>query len=311
MSMRNELKLFAGNANKPIAEDIAKFLKTGLAPISLRKFADGEVFVKIEDNVRGADCFVIQPTSPHVNENLMELLIIIDALKRASAGRITAVMPYYGYARQDRKDQPRVPITAKLVADLLTTAGANRVITMDLHVDQIQGFFSIPVDHLYAFPVFQDYLSGIDFDLFVSPDVGGVARTRGIARRMEKEIAIIDKRRSGPNQCEVINVIGNIEGKSLVIYDDILDTGGTIINASRALMDQGAKEVRVICVHGLFSSSPYKKFLESPIKEVAVTNSICQNFPQDSKFRLFNVAPLIGEAIKRIHEDLSVSSLFI
>ncbi len=306
-----ELRVFGGNANQPLASDICSYLDIELAPIEIRHFSDGETFVQIKDNVRGMDCFIVQPTSSDVNSNLMELLIIIDALKRASAGRITAVMPYYGYARQDRKDQPRVPITAKLVADLLTAAGAQRIITMDLHVDQIQGYFNIPVDHLYAAPVFIDnYLSKIDFDLMVSPDTGGVARTRAIAKRMKKSIVIIDKRRHSPNHSEVLNVIGDVKDKSLVIYDDILDTCGTVINSSDALLAAGAKAVRVVGVHGVLSKNAFEKLDASSILEIAITNSIEQK-KSSRKLKVFNVSSLIGEAILRIHTNTSVSSLFV
>ena len=311
MCKDDELRIFSGNSNIPLAKNIASYLKIELSPMDVNHFADGEIFVQIKNNVRGRDCFVIQSTSPNVNTNLMELLIIIDALKRASAGRITAVLPYYGYARQDRKDKPRVPITAKLVADLISSAGTSRVLTMDLHIDQIQGFFNIPVDHLYAVPVFiEEYLKKIKFNVFASPDIGGVARTRAVAKRMKKQIVIIDKRRHTPNKCEVLNIIGNVKGKSIVIYDDILDTCGTVINATNALIANGAKEVRVVGVHGVFSKNEQNRLAKSKIKEVAITNSIAQKDIYD-KVKVFDVAPLIGEAILRIHRNKSVSSVFI
>ena len=304
--MYNELKLFTGTSNIPLAEHIAKYLE-----MEIKRFSDGEIFVQIPTFIRGSDCFVIQSTSTPGNENLMELLIIIDAMRRASAGRITAVIPYYGYARQDRKDKPRVPITSKLVANLLTVAGADRILTMDLHVDQIQGFFDIPLDHLYAAPVFiEEYLKEADFDLFVSPDVGGVARTRAIAQRTGRDIAIIDKRRYAANKSEVMNVIGDVKGKKLVIYDDILDTGGTAINATKALLEKGAKEVTYLAVHGVFSSNALERLEASPIKEIITTNTIFHK-SHIKKLKILDVAPLFGEAISRIHENKSISTLFI
>ncbi len=306
-----QLKIFSGTANKPLAEHIAGYLHTELTAMEIKRFADRETFVQIPNFIRGSDCFVIQPTSTPVNENLMELLIIIDALKRASAGRITAVIPYYGYARQDRKDKPRVPITSKLVANLITEAGANRILTMDLHVDQIQGFFDIPLDHLYAAPIFiNEYLKHQDYDLFVSPDVGGVARTRAIAQRMGKDIAIIDKRRYAANKSVVMNIIGRVKNKRLMIFDDILDTGGTAINAAKALMAKGAIDVKYLSVHGVFSGDALKRLEESPISEIVVSNTIFQR-EQIRKLKILDVAPIFGEAISRIHNNESISSLFI
>ena len=308
----SELNAYSGNSNLPLSKEICDYMGIDLSPIEIKKFADGETFVKIPDSVRGGDCFVIQSTSPNVNENVMELLLIIDALKRASAERITAVIPYFGYARQDRKDQPRVPISAKLVANLLTIAGADRVLTMDLHVDQIQGFFDIPMDHLYAAPVFiEEYLKNKDYDLLVSPDIGGVARTRGLAKRLGKDIAIIDKRRRKHNQSEVMNIIGNIKGKRLILYDDIMDTGGTAVNAARALMEKGAVEVNFLAVHGLFSGPCYERLKKSVINEVATTNSIRQKNDLNGKIKIYSVAKIFGESIMRIHENKSISSLFV
>lgn len=308
---KTKLKIFSGTSNKPLAENIAKYLHTELSPMEIKRFADGEIFVQIPNFVRGSDCFVIQSTSTPVNENLMELLIIIDALRRASAGRITAVIPYYGYARQDRKDKPRVPITSKLVANLITEAGANRILTMDLHVDQIQGFFDIPLDHLYAAPIFIDeYLKKQDYDLFVSPDVGGVARTRSIAKRMGKDIAIIDKRRYAANESVVMNIVGDVKGKRLMIFDDILDTGGTAIHAAEALLNEGAIEVKYLSVHGVFSNNALDKLSKSPISEIVISNTILQK-EQIKKLKILDVAPIFGEAISRIHNNESISSLFI
>ena len=306
-----QLKVFSGTSNRVLAENIAKYLNMELADMEIRRFADGETFVQIPNFIRGSDCFVIQSTSTPANENIMELLIMIDALKRASAGRITAVIPYYGYARQDRKDKPRVPITSKLVANLITEAGANRILTMDLHVDQIQGFFDIPLDHLYAAPIFIDeYLKKQDYDLFVSPDVGGVARTRAIAQRMGKDIAIIDKRRYAVNKSVVMNVIGKIKNKRLMIFDDILDTGGTAINAAKALLAGGATDVKYLSVHGVFSNKALERLERSAISEIVVSNSIFQR-EQIKKLKILDVAPIFGEAISRIHSNESISSLFI
>ena len=306
-----QLKIFSGLSNRVLAEHIAKYLNMELTDMEIRRFSDSETFVQIPNFIRGSDCFVIQSTSTPANENIMELLIMIDALKRASAGRITAVIPYYGYARQDRKDKPRVPITSKLVANLITEAGANRVLTMDLHVDQIQGFFDIPLDHLYAAPIFiNEYLKKQDYDLFVSPDVGGVARTRAIAQRMGKDIAIIDKRRYAANKSVVMNVIGKVKNKRLMIFDDILDTGGTAINAAKALLANGAIDVKYLSVHGVFSNKALERLERSPISEIVVSNTIFQR-EQIKKLKVLDVAPIFGEAISRIHSNESISSLFI
>lgn len=312
-SRYKKLRIFTGNANPALATEICDYLGLPLGTSAVCHFSDGEVQVRIEENVRGADVFVIQPTSQPVNEHLMELLIMIDALRRASARRITAVMPYYGYARQDRKTRAREPITAKLVANLLTAAGARRVITMDLHAGQIQGFFDIPVDHLPAGPILAEYLMRIKLEdvIVVSPDVGGVTRARDIAERISAPLAIIDKRRPEPNVAEVTNVIGPVQGKTAVVIDDIIDTAGTITKGAAALLDYGAKAVYVACTHPVLSGPACKRLEESVIKEVIGTNTIA--VPSEkmiSKLKIFSVAPLLGEAIIRVHEDLSVSKLF-
>ncbi|MBO8127786.1 MAG: ribose-phosphate pyrophosphokinase [Peptococcaceae bacterium] len=308
-----KLKLFSGNANTALAREICDYLGVPLGDSSVSRFSDGEIKVRINENVRGADVFVIQPTCHPINENLMELLVMIDAIRRASARRITAVIPYYGYARQDRKTRAREPITAKLVANLLTAAGARRVITMDLHAGQIQGFFDIPVDHLVAVPILAGYLrqSHLENVVVVSPDVGGVVRARDLAERIGAPLAVIDKRRPEPNVAEVTNVIGPVEGKTAVVLDDIIDTAGTITKGAAALLDYGAREVYACCSHPVLSGPAYERLQESVIKKVIVTNTIPlrQDVNRD-KFRVLSVAPLLGEAIIRVHEDLSVSKLF-
>lgn len=312
-SRYKKLKIFTGNANPALANEICDYLGVPLGSCSVTHFSDGEVQVRIEENVRGADVFVIQPTSQPGNEHLMELLIMIDALRRASARRITAVMPYYGYARQDRKTRAREPITAKLVANLLTAAGARRVITMDLHAGQIQGFFDIPVDHLPAGPILAEYIkrSNLQNIVVVSPDVGGVTRARDIAERISAPLAIIDKRRPEPNVAEVTNVIGPVQGKTAVLIDDIVDTAGTITKGAAALLEIGATEVYVACTHPVLSGPACQRLEESVIKEIIATNTIA--VPPEkmiSKLKILSVAPLLGEAIIRVHEDLSVSKLF-
>ncbi|MCP9438534.1 MAG: ribose-phosphate pyrophosphokinase [Nitrospira sp.] len=312
--MNRELKIFSGNANLPLAQEICGYLGQKLGEATVSSFSDGEIRVKIEENVRGADVFVVQSCCHPVNDSLMELLIIIDALKRSSANRITAVIPYFGYARQDRKDQPRVPITAKLVADLITTAGADRVLTMDLHAGQIQGFFNVPVDHLYAMPVLLEYIQKQKFDdlVLVSPDAGGVERARAFAKRVQATLAIIDKRREGPNQAQVMNIIGDVKGKSVLLLDDMIDTAGTIVQGAQACADQGAREVWTACTHAVLSGPALDRLRDSCITQVVTTNTI----PLQGKDRVcpklyqLSVAPLLGEAIRRIHEDESVSSLF-
>lgn len=311
--MNGELKIFSGNSNLPLAEKIANAADIKLGSIEVLKFADGETRVTIAENVRGKDCFIIQSTCPPVNENVMELLIIIDALKRASAGRITAVIPYYGYARQDRKVEPRVPITSKLIANLITAAGANRVLTVDLHAGQIQGFFDIPVDHLYATPVFLEYFKNIDNTTVVSPDAGGVERARAFAKRINAELAIVDKRRSGPNFSEVMNLIGDVSKKKTIIVDDIIDTAGTIVQVAGLLREKGATEVVAVCTHAVLSGNAKEKIEKSQIQKVITTDTIPQEFRSAStkKFVVLSVSKLLAEAIKRIHTSQSVSSLFV
>jgi ribose-phosphate pyrophosphokinase len=274
------------------------------------RFSDGESRISIEDNVRGSDVFIIQPTTPPVNESVMELLIIIDALRRASAGRITAVMPYYGYARQDRKSEPRVPITSKLIANLITAAGANRVLALDLHAGQIQGFFDIPVDHLYAAPVFLEYFKDRSNTVVVSPDAGGVERARAFGKRMNSELAIVDKRRPRPNQSEVLNLIGDVEGKRAVIVDDMVDTAGTIVQVAALLKKKGAKEVICVCTHAILSGDAKEKIEKSEISKIITTDTIYHK-QLPPKILKLSVAGLLADAIKRIHANESVSSLFV
>jgi ribose-phosphate pyrophosphokinase len=291
---------------------MAQFLETELGDCEITQFSDGEIFVKINENVRGVDVFIVQPTFPPA-ENLLELLIMIDAASRASASRITAVLPYYGYARQDRKDQPRVAISAKLVANLITVAGANRVLTVDLHAGQIQGFFDIPLDHLFASPVIIDYFKGLEIkDLtVVSPDMGSVQMARAVAKRLEAPLALVDKRRPKPNVSEVMNVIGEVEGRNLIILDDLVDTGGTIVEAAAALRAKGAKEIYVGCTHGILSGNALERIQKSPITELVITNTVpLADGKKADKVRILSVAPLLGEAIRRIHNGESVSSLF-
>jgi ribose-phosphate pyrophosphokinase len=309
------MKLVAGNSNRPLAEAIAAYLKTTLAKCVVRRFADMEIFVEVQENVRGEDVFVIQSTSAPANDHLMELLILIDALRRASARRITAVVPYFGYARQDRKPGPRTPISAKLVANMIDRAGADRVATLDLHAGQIQGFFDIPTDNLFAAPVMvQDIRDTFDTDnlIVVSPDVGGVVRARGLAKRIDAPLAIIDKRRERPGDSEVMNVIGNVAGRTCLLVDDIVDSGGTLINAAEALLDKGANEVTAYITHGVLSGGAVARVTGSRLKELVITDSI---LPSDSvenahNIRVLPIAPLLGEAIARTAEEKSVSSLF-
>ena len=312
--MNRELKIFSGNANPSLAQEIAVYLGQKLGEATVSSFSDGEVRVKIDENVRGADVFVVQSCCQPVNDSLMELLIIIDALKRSSANRITAVVPYFGYARQDRKDQPRVPITAKLVADLITTAGADRVLSMDLHAGQIQGFFNVPVDHLYALPVLLDYIvkKKISDLVVVSPDAGGVERARAFAKRLQANLAIIDKRREGPNQAQIMNIIGDVQGKSVLLLDDMIDTAGTIVQGAQACLDHGAREVITACTHAVLSGPALDRLQASCLSQVVVTNTIPLRGKELAcpKLHQLSVAPLLGEAIRRIHEDESVSSLF-
>ena len=313
--MPDELKLFTGNANIQLAKDIAEYLGIKVGDATVGTFSDGEINVKINENVRGTDVFVLQPTSSPVNNHLMELLIMMDAFRRASARRITAVMPYYGYARQDRKVQPRVPITSRLVADLITAAGADRVVTVDLHAGQIQGFFDIPVDNLFATPVLLDYLKTKDMDnpVVISPDAGGVERARAFSKRFGSSIAIIDKRRSAPNVAEVMNIIGDVKGRDALLLDDMIDTAGTITQAVTAIKAHGAKRVMAACTHAVLSGPAISRLNGSTLDEVVVTNTIAMDNKsrECSKLKVLTVAPLLGEAIKRIHEEASVSSLFV
>jgi len=312
--MAYELKLITGNANRPLAEEIARDLRIPLADAEVSRFSDGEVFVQINENVRGADVFVIQPTCPPVNDNLMELLVMIDALKRASARRITAVLSYYGYARQDRKVQPRVPITAKLVADLITAAGCQRLLALDLHAGQIQGFFDIPVDHLFAAPVMIDYLGKKDLTdpVVVAPDAGGVERARAMAKRIRAGLAIIDKRREGTNVSVFMHLIGEVKGKDVVVIDDMIDTGGTLLQAVDALKREGARRILACGVHPVLSGPAIARIEGSALEEVIVTNSIPVGpEKRNKKITVLTVAPLLAEAIRRIHAEESVSGLFV
>ena len=307
------IKVLNCNANKELAKDIAFNLGIPVGDAQVSTFSNGEIGVSINESIRGSDVFVVQSTSTPVNDNLMELLIMIDALKRASAGRINAVIPFYGYARQDRKSKSREPITAKLVANLIEAAGADRVITMDLHAPQIQGFFDIPVDHLYASPLIVNYFINKKLDdiVVVSPDVGGVTRARSLATKLDAPLAIIDKRRPKPNVSEVMNIIGDITNKDCIIIDDIVDTAGSIVNAAKALKDMGAKEIYVACSHPVLSGPAFERIRDSVIKELIVTNTIPlpAGKPVD-KIKVLSVAPLFAEAIKRIYEGLSLSKLF-
>ncbi len=316
--MPGNLVLTAGNANRKLAQEIAEALGTRLAEAEVSQFSDGEVFVQVNENVRGADVFVIQPTCPPVNQNLMELLIMIDALRRASAFRITAVIPYYGYARQDRKVQPRVPITAKLVADLITAAGTQRVLTMDLHVGQIQGFFNIPVDHLFAAPVLLQYFQqrlaehAWEDPVVVAPDAGGVERSRAFAKRLGTSLAIMDKRRTGANETRIMHVIGDVRNRDVILLDDIIDTAGTIVQAVSALREEGARRILASCTHAVLSGQAVERLEKSEIAEVVVTNTIpLREDQQSKKITVLSVAPLLAEAIHRIHTETSVSSLFV
>ncbi len=313
--MSQDLVLFSGNSNPELAQSIAKHLNLPLGNAVVRNFSDGEIWVEVEENVRGRDCFIIQSTSHPVNRNIMELLIMVDALKRASARRITAVIPYYGYARQDRKSAPRTPISAKLVADILTTAGTQRVLTMDLHAGQIQGFFNIPVDNLFAMPVMIKHLQPLcDSDtIIVSPDAGGTERARAYAKRLDTALAIIDKRRTGPNVADVMHIIGDVKGKRAVIVDDMVDTAGTLTKGVEALLKHGARSVIACATHGVLSGPAIQRIEESPIESLVVTDSIplSPEAQACSKIKVLSVAELLAEAIKRISEEASVSSLFI
>ena len=311
-----ELKIFAGSAHPDLSREIAGVLGMSLGRACLKRFSDGEVSFQIDENIRGTDVFVVQPTSTPVDEHLVELCVMIDAFRRSSAARITAVIPYYGYARQDRKDKPRVPISAKLVANLLSAAGTNRVLTMDLHKAQIQGFFDIPVDHLFAAPVFIDYLAKLDDGAvvtIVSPDAGGVERARAYAKRLNAELAIIDKRRSEDGHAEVLHVVGEVRDRVCIIQDDIVDTAGTLHQASRALSDNGAARVYACAVHGVLSGPALQRIEDSTLEQLIVTNTIPlrAELAQSSKIQVLSVAKLLGKAIESIHQETSVSSLFV
>lgn len=312
--MKNNILIFSGNSNKALTNDICKFLKVKLADASIDHFSDGEIRIKLNANVRGHDVFVVQPTCAPSNENLMELLIMIDALKRASAQRITAVLPYFGYARQDRKDQPRVPITAKLVANLLTVAGADRVLTIDLHAGQIQGFFDIPLDHLFAFTIFSEYIKKLKLDdnlVIVSPDVGGIKTARAYAKRLKCSLAIVDKRRVNDRQAEVMHIMGDVKGKNAVITDDMVATAGSLVEAVDAIKKAGAKDVYAMITHAVLCGPAIERLKKSHLKELVVTDTI--PLPEEKKLsniKVLSVASLLGEAIKRIHDEESISVLF-
>jgi ribose-phosphate pyrophosphokinase len=310
----SNMKIFSGSANLPLAQEICDHLGVPLGKVKLKRFSDGEVAFQILENVRGQDVFIVQPTSPPVAETLVELLVMIDAFKRASARRITAVLPYYGYARQDRKDKPRVPISSKLVGDLLTAAGTHRLLTMDLHADQIQGFFNIPVDHLYATPVLIKALKEMQLDnlCIVSPDSGGVERARFYAKYLKANLAIIDKRRVGDNEAEVMNIVGDVGGRNVVIVDDLIDTGGTIVNATMEMRRKGALRLFAAATHGVLSGPAIQRLQASEFEAVFITNTIPLS-PERRipKIKVLSVAPILAEAIKSIHEETSVSRLFV
>lgn len=313
--MKRELKIFSGNGNPRLAKAICDYLRVPLGDMKLVRFSDGEIYVQVLENVRGTDVFVIQPTCVPVNEHLMELLLAVDAFKRSSAARITAVIPYYGYARQDRKDKPRVPISAKLVADLLQAAGVDRVLTMDLHAPAIQGYFDLPVDHLLAAPVLLDWIAEQRYPdlMIVSPDAGGVERARFYAKRLEADLAIIDKRRVEANVAKTMNVIGDVSGRTCVIIDDIIDTAGTFVGSVRALREQGANSVVGCFTHAVLSGPAIERLDGADLERIAVTDTIPQTHASEAcdKIRVLSVAPLLGEAIARIHSNSSVSSLFV
>ncbi|MBI5056001.1 MAG: ribose-phosphate pyrophosphokinase [Nitrospirae bacterium] len=313
--MPSGIQLFTGNSNRALAKEIADVLKISVGDATVSTFSDGEIMVQINENVRGSDVFVVQSTCMPVNSSIMELLLMIDALRRASAARITAVIPYYGYSRQDRKAQPRVPISARVVADLLNATGVNRVLTIDLHAGQIQGFFDIPVDHLYSAPVLADYVKKeyLNNIVVVSPDAGGVERARAFAKRLDATLAIIDKRREKANVSQVMHVIGDVKDKSAILFDDMIDTAGTITQAAAAIKANGAKRVVAACAHAVLSGPALERINESVLEEVIITNTIpaCDKKEKCKKLTTLSVAPLLGEAIKRIHEETSISSLFL
>ena len=309
------MKLLSGTSNKPLSKSIAKFLKSKLVNSSIRNFSDGEIYVELNENIRGNSIFIIQSISSPANDNLMELLLCIDALKRSSAKNITAVIPYFGYARQDRKVAPRTSISAKVVSNLITEAGANRVLTVDLHAGQIQGFFDVPVDNLFTTPLFSRYIKKKLKDkkiICVSPDVGGVQRTRGLATKLKADLAIIDKRRPAPGKSEVMNIIGNVKNKTCIIVDDIIDSGGTIVNAAKALKENGATDVYVFITHAVLSNDATEKIKKSKIKKLIITDTIdnSKKIKNNSKIEVLSIASLMAEAIKRISNSTSVSDLF-
>lgn len=308
-----KLKLFSGNANIALAKSVAHHLHIPLGKAYVGRFPDGEIEIKVLENVRGTDCFIVQPTSEPANENLMELLLLMDALRRASASRITPVIPYFGYGRQDRKAQPRVPISSKLVSNLITVAGADRVLTMDLHAAQIQGFFDIPVDHLYANPVLIDYFKKKKLKdvVVVSPDAGGVERARAFAKRLDFDLAIIDKRRTSSTETDVMHVVGEVGGKTCLIIDDLVDTAGTLVKSANALKHNGARTVYAAAAHGVLAGPAIERIEKSPIVELVITDSISLNGKKSGKIKVLSVAPLLGEAIRRIHEEKTVSGLFV
>lgn len=311
--MNKTAAIFTGNSNPELAKEIIKYLKMPLGKATVGTFSEGEISVKIQENVRGKDVFVVQSTSPPPNKNMMELLILIDALRRASAKRITAVLPYFGYARQDRKDQPRVPITAKLVANLLTTAGADRILTVDLHAGQIQGFFDIPLDHLFAVTTFVDYFKTLKVKniVVVSPDVGGIKMARAYAKRLEAPLAIVDKRRISTEAIEVMNILGEVKGKNVVIVDDLVATAGSLVEAASVLKKAGAKDIYATVTHPVLSGPAIKRIDNSAIKKLFITDTIpVDDGKKNKKIKILSIAPLLGEAIKRIHNEESVSSLF-
>jgi len=314
-AMYGEIKIFGGRANPSLTREICEYLNVTQGNSTAFNFSDGETFCQIDENVRGSDVFIVQPTCRPVNENLMELLILLDAFKRSSASRVTAVLPYYGYARQDKKDQPRVPITAKLVADLISRAGADRVLTMDLHAAQIQGFFDVPVDHMFAAPVLLDAIRELAIPelVIVSPDAGGVERARAIAKRLEAGLAIVDKRRTAPNVAEIMHIIGDVNGRNVLILDDIVDTAGTLTKTVDALAAQGAQRILAAGVHGILSGPALQRIEQSKLELVLITNTtpVEEKLQKCSKLKALSVAPLLGEAIRRIHENSSVSSLFV
>jgi ribose-phosphate pyrophosphokinase len=311
----DRLKVFAGNANPDLAEEICRALNLSQSQAMVRQFSDGEIYLQLKENVRGMDVFVIQPTCAPVDRNMMELLLMLDALKRSSAQRITAVLPYYGYARQDRKDKPRVPISAKLVAALLETAGADRVLTLDLHAAQIQGFFDIPVDHLFAMPVMIEYVRSLEIPALtvVSPDAGGVERARAFAKRLNSPLAIIDKRREEANVAEVMNVVGEVKGRNCLLIDDLIDTAGTLVKGAEALLEKGAASVSACATHAVLSGSAVSRIEESALKEVVFTNSIplSDAARKSTRIKSLSIAKLMADAIRSIHEETSVSTLFV